>query len=249
MVEAHRAAVLACERAGDLRRAQRYRGSAGYACLELGDYDAAVRELREALDSSRKLGLPTLAATARQNLALALAHTGAVDEAREEEARAVQEFLESGNRRMEAASRYYLGYIRMLAGDLVGAEKSTRAAVEIAAGPPLIPAIRAEGLGILAAILLAQGRAEAARTAAEEAQRLLDEMGGIDGGESMIRLAYAEALHATGDLTRATAAIQVARERVEARAAPIADARLRSRFLEAVPENARTLALARAWGA
>jgi tetratricopeptide (TPR) repeat protein len=243
----HRAAVEACERAGDLRGAQRYRGSAGYACLELGAFDEAVRELRDVLEVSRRLGLQRLAAVARQNLGLALAHAGALDDARAEEGRAVQDFLESGNRRMEAASRYYLGWIRLMAGDAVGAEKSTRTAVEMAAGPPLIPAVRAEGLGILAAILLARGRADEAREAAAEGKRLLDELGGIDGGESMIRLSDAETRHATGDVDGARAAIASARDRLHERAQRIGDPALRASFLERVPENARTLALATAW--
>jgi len=246
-LEHSRAVIATSELTGDERRAQQARGSVGYACLELGAYDEAVRHLREAMQASRRLGLHSLAAVARQNLGLALAHTGALDEARAEESLAAAEFVESGNRRMEAASRYYLGHIRMMAGDLIGAEKTTRAAVEMALGPPLLPPIRAEGLGILAAILLAQDRAAEALDAAAEAVRLLDEMGGIDGGEATIRLSHAEALHATGDHAGAAAAITIARARLVDRASRIRDPARRGAFLEAVPENARTLARAAAW--
>jgi tetratricopeptide (TPR) repeat protein len=199
------------------------------------------------MDTARGLGLQSIASTARQNLALALAHRGRLDEARDEEGKAAQEFLESGNRRMEVASRYYLGYIRLIAGDLAGAEKSARAAVEMALGPPLLPPVRAEGLGILAAILLAQGRAAEARAAAEEAMRLLEELGGIDGGEPMIRLAHAQALHATGEVASAVSAIAHADARLRERAAKIRDPGLRASFLGAIPENARTVELAAAW--
>jgi hypothetical protein len=246
-LEAIQEAIAACERAGDLRRAQRYRGTAGYACLELGAFERAVRQLRDALDTSTRLGLHTIAATARQNLGLALVHTGAIEQAIAEQSRAATEFMDAGNRRMEAASRYYLGYIKLRAGDLIGAEETCRDAVEMAAGPPLLPPIRAEGMAILATVLLARGNAAEALTAATEARRLLEEMGGIDGGESIIRLAHAEALHATGDAAAATAAIVEARARLEERASKIGDAALRAGFVEGVPENARTLALAAAW--
>jgi tetratricopeptide (TPR) repeat protein len=247
MLDHNRAAIPLLERAGDLRRVQRCRGTVGYCALELGAFDEAIAALRETLDTARALGLHTIAATARQNLGLALCHAGRLDEARTEESKAAQEFVEAGNRRMEVASRYYLAFIRMRAGDLAGAEKSARDAVAMALGPPLLPPVRAEGLGILAAILLAQGRPEEARSAAEEAMCLLEELGGIDGGEPMIRLTHAEALHATGDATHAAAAIAAARARLEDRAAKIRDPRLRASFLDAVPENARTCALAAAW--
>jgi hypothetical protein len=63
----------------------------------------------------------------------------------------------------------------------------------------------------------------------------------------MVRPAHAEALHATCDHAAACAAITEARERLLAAAAGIDDHSRRTTFLENVPENARTLLLARAW--
>jgi hypothetical protein len=62
-----------------------------------------------------------------------------------------------------------------------------------------------------------------------------------------VRLAHAEALHATGARDAAARAIADARARLLAIAGRIAAPDYRASFLEAVPENARTLALARAW--
>jgi hypothetical protein len=62
-----------------------------------------------------------------------------------------------------------------------------------------------------------------------------------------VRLVRAEALHATGALDAARAAIADARTRLLAAADRIADPARRTGFLEDVPRNARTLALARAW--
>ncbi|KYF54461.1 hypothetical protein BE08_12935 [Sorangium cellulosum] len=58
---------------------------------------------------------------------------------------------------------------------------------------------------------------------------------------------HAEALAASGDMRRARAAIALGRDRLLERAGKIANRAWRACFLENVPENARTLALARAW--
>ena len=64
---------------------------------------------------------------------------------------------------------------------------------------------------------------------------------------ALIRLARAEALHAAGALDAAHAAIAEARAWLHAVAAKISDPAFRASFLEAVPENARIIALAQAW--
>jgi 2-methylisocitrate lyase-like PEP mutase family enzyme len=64
---------------------------------------------------------------------------------------------------------------------------------------------------------------------------------------AFVRLAHAEALHATGAHGAARDAIARARAYLLAVADKIADPGYRASFLEQVPENARTLALASAW--
>jgi hypothetical protein len=64
---------------------------------------------------------------------------------------------------------------------------------------------------------------------------------------AFVRLAHAEALAAAGDQPAACAAITVARARLLAIADRIPDPDYRKSFLEEVPENARTLALASLW--
>jgi hypothetical protein len=64
---------------------------------------------------------------------------------------------------------------------------------------------------------------------------------------AFIRLARAEALHATGAVDAARMAIAEAQTRLCALADKIPDLEYRRSFLEGVPENARTFALARAW--
>jgi hypothetical protein len=64
---------------------------------------------------------------------------------------------------------------------------------------------------------------------------------------AFVRLAHAEALHATGAHDAARHAIAGARARLLAIAGKIADPDYKASFLTRVPENARTLALADAW--
>jgi hypothetical protein len=242
-----RAAADNFAKMGDLRNVCMKNGSTGYALLELGDFAASVETLRTVLAQAERMGLSNIAATARQNLGLALGRSDQFDEARTVETAAMEAFRASKNRRMEAASRYYLAHILQLAGELETAEREARAAVAQAQEDPPLPPIEAEGTAFLAQILLARGRPEEARQAAAAAKKLLDDMGGIDGGEGLIRLVWAEALHATGDLEGARAAIASARDWLLGMADKIDDAAIRQIFLERVPDNARTLALAATW--
>jgi hypothetical protein len=64
---------------------------------------------------------------------------------------------------------------------------------------------------------------------------------------AFVRLAHAEALHATGAHDAARRAIADARGRLLAIADRIGDPAHKHSFLHNVPENARTLTLARSW--
>jgi hypothetical protein len=103
-------------------------------------------------------------------------------------------------------------------------------------------------LATLAMLRLAGGRAEEALAATEDAVARMAAMGGCGLFRgAFVRLAHAEALHATGAHDAARRAIAEARGRLLAIAGAIADPDYRRSFLEHVPENARTLALAREW--
>ena len=82
---------------------------------------------------------------------------------------------------------------------------------------------------------------------AEDAVELLESLGGIADGESLVRLVHSEALHATGDTDEASTAIAIAHDRLVERADTIPDDTLRGSFLREVGENARTLELASQW--
>jgi hypothetical protein len=137
----------------------------------------------------------------------------------------------------------YLAAIHALAGDLDAALRDARAALAMA---DHLPSVRAHALATLAQITLALGHADEAAMISAEAMALV-ERSDADAGEALARLVFAEARRATGHAAGARAAILVARDRLRARAARISDRELRESFLQRVPENARTLALAAAW--
>ncbi len=255
-LEQLRASLEAFEQIGDLRRACAQRMNLGHGLLMVGAFAEAETALREALATAQRMGLLNVAAVARHNLGLARAHQGALDEARALEAEAMKDFVTQGDRRQETISRVYLATIRLFEGDLDGAEQAARAAVHSAAAPTA----QCFALATLARAYLArigsapmgqrsanEGDIREALIAAHDAKRLLDQTGGVEEGESLVRVVYAEALAHAGDHDAARAAIQEAEARLRVRASWLLDPALRESFLVRVPENARTLELARLW--
>ncbi|WP_437785660.1 serine/threonine-protein kinase [Sorangium sp. So ce1097] len=242
------AAAQRFTQAGDARMACSSRSNAGHLCNELGAYAEAAALLRAALADAERLALANTVAHAKENLGRALLHLGALEEARALEVEARRHFVAAGQRRLEGGTYIYLAEAFRLAGDLAAAEAEARRACELLADtPPLAPCV----LATLANVLLAQGRAaealELAGRAAELAAAVVTSLGHLETGESLVYLVHAEALAASGDMPRARAAIALGRDRLLERAGKIANRAWRACFLENVPENARTLALARAW--
>jgi hypothetical protein len=168
---------------------------------------------------------------------------GELARARAIAAQVVESGVAHKNRQEESRGRWVLAEALRRDGDLAGAEREIEIAVAIAV-PLDQPGVRAT----LSAVRLAQGRAGEALAAAEDAMARIAAMGGCGLFRgAFVRLVHAEALHATGAHDAARDAIARAREYLRAIADKIADPSYRASFLEQVPENARTLALARAW--
>ena len=240
----YEAALAAFEQVGDVRNACNARVSLAFGYIELGDYAAARDELEQASVAATRMGLQTILQRARQNLSLVLAGAGALGLAASAASSAIASAHEHGDVRFEGWTRIYLSRIHLLANRAEEAEREARAAVELLVATP--PA----GAGALAAAsqaLLAGGRVEEALAAAREAHATLTMLGGIEEFEAMIRLAYAESSWAAGHFAVAREVIAVARDRVHAQAAAIADPAVRARFLANVPDNVRIAALARTW--
>ena len=143
----------------------------------------------------------------------------------------------------EARGRWVLAEVLRRMGDLENAEPEIQTALGM-----VLPLEHPGALATLSALRLAQGRAGEALAAAEDAMARCETLGGCGMFRgAFVRLAHAEALHATGAHDAARRAIAGAREHLLAIAGKIADPDYKASFLERVPENARTLALADAW--
>jgi predicted ATPase len=232
------------EQAGDAREACHQAMCIGYAWFQLGDDAEAERVFRKALAEAEAMGLSAVVPHAKHNLGLILAQRGKLELARavEEEARAA--FQSHGYLRGEVGARIYLARIATMSGDLEASAELSRV---IASDPAVAPSFRVVALSVLADARLAQGRAAEGLEAAREAMSILEAIGSIDEGEALIRVVFAAALEATGDAVAARTAIAEARGHLLERADKIADPARRRSFLERVPDNARTLELARRW--
>ncbi len=179
-------------------------------------------------------------------LAWLLADRGSFDEAR----RWADRLVEAGRTRRlpldEGRGHWALAEVLRRAGDLEPADTEIHAALALLrrASPLDTPG----ALATFAALRLAQGRTSEALTAAEEGLAKYEAMAacGFFRG-AFLRLVHAQCLEAAGDHAAAKAAITVARERLFAIAEKIGDPEYRQSFLEGVPENRQTLALARQW--
>ena len=230
--------------AGDIRNASLQRSNIGNAYLQLGGYRQAGRVLTEALTTAEPMKL-SFAATARANLGFALARQGHLDEALAVESLALEECIKQGNRRFEAVARVYLATILTARGEMDAARRSVEQAIATSEN---VPAIRAYGLAILADLLLNMERPSDGLRHATEAMEVLARTGGVEEGESFIRLVYASAVAQSGDMRQAAMLMRDARARLLSRAERITEVRWRDRFLHNVPENAQTLAFAKLWG-
>jgi hypothetical protein len=203
---------------------------------------ARAAELLESIPAADTT-LAELGPVRRIILSWLYAERGALDEARAL-AIEVREFCRAHHNLLgEARGSWVLAEVLRRLGDLEGAEREIQAAQAMA-----MPLDHPGMLATLAALRLVQGRAADALAAAEDARARCAAMSGCGLYRgAFVRLVHAEALHATGAHDAARHAIAEARARLLAIAGRIAEPSYRTSFLEAVPENARTLTLACAW--
>jgi tRNA A-37 threonylcarbamoyl transferase component Bud32 len=208
----------------------------------LGALAPAERELRGVLEGETSYGptaplyLLCFSGVLADRGALDEAHQVVVDTLAAWRARGLQAYLGPGRR--------VLADMLWRRGDCVAAEREARAALEMLRQLPLE---HMAAMATLAAALLGQGRAGEALVAAEDAMTRYEALGAFGYRGAFARLIHAEALDASGDRAGACRALAMARHRLRIQATKIGDPVLRRSFLEGVPDNARTLALARQW--
>ena len=243
---AFEATISAAEQANDRRTSCLIRCNLGFVYKQLGAFEHAEQELRLSLGMAEEMGLRNVSAAAIHNLGMVLGYLGRLAEAEEVEQKALATYLRLGDKRLQGGSHYYLSTIALLGGDCERAEREAKSAADLLENSP---PMRVCALSAWARALLALGRSGEALGLARSAVEILDGLVRVEEGEAAARLAYAEALAATGDQTGATVAITIARERILARAVEMHRADLKQSYLERVVDNARILELARAWSA
>ena len=207
----------------------------------LGALASAVETLEGIPAADTAIGMAS--SLRRFSLSWLYADCGALDKAYALASQLAESGRARANQPEEARGRWVLAEVLRRLGDLDAAEREIQTALAMAM-PLEHPGVLATRVGLR----VAQGRAAEALAAAEEAMARHAAMGacGMFRG-AFVRLAHAEALHATGAHGAARGAIAQARDHLFAIAGKIADPGYRTSFLERVPENARTLALASAW--
>jgi hypothetical protein len=234
-------AMRSFEEAGDVRDATMQRQNIGSALLELGA-EGAEELLREAHEASDRLGLAHLSTSAGINIAMAMLRRGDPAGAEAILLGTLEDLRIRNERRLETYVHAYLALVHQSRSSHADMLREAERAVELA--PERLSA-QVFALGTLAAAHLACGQADQGLDAARRAMGLLVELGGVEAGESAIRLTYAEALQAAGEPDAARVALAAARDRLLERADKIRDPGRRETFLTNIAENARTLALAR----
>jgi tetratricopeptide (TPR) repeat protein len=236
------ASVHGFEQSGDLRNASMTRTDFGFFLTEFGAYEEAERLIRQSLIEAERMNLFSSVPQVKHNLGLALMGLGRLADAAQMEIEAAEALHAQGQRRVEGLAETYLAMILLRQRDLAGAEAAARKAVALL---DVVPNSRAMALAVLARTLLVANRDEALGYA-REAMDLLRSLGALEEGEALVRLAFADALHAKED-PAAQDVIREARDVLLRRADRIREPHHRKSFLEAVEENRETLARAAAW--
>ncbi len=174
-----------------------------------------------------------------------LGHGGAHDEAIVAAKQFIERATTEGDYLDMGRGQWALAHALLGKGELTAAEREAQTALQLQGF------FRLDHVGAsatLAAIQLAAGRAEEARATAEAAMiqyRTLGACAFLRG--PYLRVVHIEALLATGREAEAREAIAIAHEKLLLLAGRIEDPHYRRSFLEVVPENVRTLELARQW--
>lgn len=231
--------------AQDIRAACFQRVSHGNAYMQLGGYEGAETELREALAIAEPMGLG-IVASLRASLGLALARQRQADQAKEMELSALKLCTRQGYKRLECMVQIYLAIIESLRGDVGTAIEHAEIAV---VGSGRFPAVQAYALAMLASLLLIKNQGEASLIPAKRAMEIVEGLGGVEEGEAQIRVVYAHALYENGRREEALLRIGAAHDRLITQAGKISDPRWKQSFLERIPEHARTVRFAAKWTA
>lgn len=211
----------------------------------LGERTEAERILRGYLESALRANDPFSLSLARLYLALFLAERCAPDQ-REEITDLARQLIDLGAMESTVGVAHgALARVLMAEGRL---DEALEEAEKALSTWQHYRCWRPQAYRTLIEIFLCQGRADAARQAAEEGLRCLESIGGCSGySEVPLRLAIAEARALAGDKDAARQAIAETIRVIDLRASKIPDPAARTRYVDEVPEHVRARELDRAW--
>lgn len=238
------AAAREFESAGSLRTAWEHRAGAGFMCLELGMLTRGEQLSMEVIRATEGIGLHHINAVAKHNLGRRIAEAGRTTEGRILEQSALKAFQTHDNRRMQGLTHAFLARIALQEDDPLEAELHARRGVELLqreSGSKII------ALATLAQVLLSVDRPEDALTYATQALEQLEGLQLVLEGESLTRLAYAEALWGCGRREQALVAIGEAKANLYQRMEELGSNDVHDSFLRRVPENAAIVRHALEW--
>jgi serine/threonine protein kinase/tetratricopeptide (TPR) repeat protein len=244
-LQALQAALRDFETLGDTRSSTEAKLALANALIELGVFEDAEEFLCSAVETTKQRNLLPALVIALVNLTDLRVNMGRTEEARVTGEQARSMAHELGDRRVEGGASIYLSLAASLAGAPVEAERHARSAVAILAG---VPALLPTAMAGLARVLLPQNRITEAIDLAREAYGQLVRLGGVEEGEASIYLVYAECLLRHGQRDEARDLLARSVKRLEERCHAIDTPAWRSAFLRRLPDNARTLDLARTLG-
>ncbi len=230
--------------ASDLRNACLQRANLGNGFLQLGAHELAASALEEAIGIAEPMQLSFISGTARANLGIAQACLGRIEEGIQSLTVGLEHARLQGNVRAEAYAVTYLARMLARQNQYDVALASARQAAHLAEN---VPGLHGFALAVQADVLLAQGQPAVALELATAAMTILQELEGVEEGESLIRVVHALALRGLGHAQEGKRWINVARRGLRTKAARISDERWRQCFLENDPDNARLLRVAGNW--
>jgi tetratricopeptide (TPR) repeat protein len=234
-LRAYELATRQADAAGDARMAWSHRVNAAFCACELGDYARAEAALRAAVRQGERFDADD--SNVWQNLGLVLYRRGALIEAGEALARAINEGTSTAQGKSVALSRLYNARVELARGDAMGARDEARVALGTLVE---VPGLHAFALAVLAEASLACQDVAGAREAAAKCMSVIATHGEPEEGAAYARFVHARAFAGTPASAQAIAA---ARAWVDDRASRIGDPELRQTYLTQVPEVAAILGM------
>jgi tetratricopeptide (TPR) repeat protein len=227
-------------RSGDVRTTGTTLANHAYTLMLVGQYGRAETALREVLTLAERASIRGQESLAKHNLGPTVAHNGDLAAGEAFERAAIAMYEEQRDKRMLAASRYYLGRMLIARNNAKEALEEMDRACEAIAETPAMIALTLAGRAFA---LLALGRIPEALGAAERAVEILEEHGGRVEEPRTVKLALAETLLASGQSPRAMKIISSLAMELLERANRLRDPELRRSFLHDVEDHARIFAL------